>query len=611
METRTSALDSILNEISRLGGAGNMFASLRSSQEPAPEQGLEALGLRRRASTRTRLPAPKNLVTAKVIALPSKVATIRKAIEDMSGQVLSSGPEVIIANVPVDRLSDLGSLKGVTRAEAPRRFYHRMDEARGDISRVDIALDQHPTLRGEGVVVGIIDSGIDWKHQDFLNSDGKTRIETFIHGQTDDDPLVCQCNQYSEDQINAALSGSIVIPQGDPHGHGTHCASIAAGNGFARFDRKFAGVAPMATLMGARLDDLTDANIIESIRRIFAQAGGRPTVINLSLGGHFGPHDGTSAIENVISRETGPGKIVVVAAGNEAEDRIHYQGQLVEDEDLDIEFTIRDEVQAMTVWIPRGDTFSASLVEPDGTVTPLTGAEQHTANGAFLSDLSIDQINGDTNLALLVAANMIGRRWKLRLHAESVISGEVHAWAETWENPNAARDKIFMSESSPNYSLGMPGTEERAIVVGSLTSRTSILPDGISIPGLIKGRLSPFSSHGPTRTGVHRPDIVAPGQWIVAAMAHNSMASEADAFKNRRLDDGDYISFQGTSMATPFVTGVIALMLQQEPQLTPEDIRLRLRATAHRDADTGAVWNPGYGQGKLNVEALLNYGKVF
>lgn len=608
MEVRRSVLDATLHEVVSRAGSETMFAGIPDGKQQLSVFSTDTAVGRRPARLRVRQNAPRKFVSVKIQAQPGQLDTVVSALSDMEVQVRSFGPQVLLADVPIARLAELAALGGVTRIEAPRQFYHRMNEALGPISNANLAMTQHPDLHGEGVIVGIVDSGIDWKHEDFRNESGKTRLELLIHAQEGEEPMTCLCETYSADQINEALATGLGVPHGDPHGHGTHCASIAAGNGSALADKRYSGVAPQATLMGARLDSLSDVNIIDSIRRIFAAAGDRPAVVNLSLGSNIGPHDGTSAIENVIAQETGPGRIIVVAAGNEARDRIHFGGTLVENQDLDIEFTIRDELQAISLWVPRGDEITAvALIDHDDNSFPISGSEQNTTNGAFLGWLNVDPVNGDFNVELRIAANSIGRRWKLRLSAGAVLNGKVHAWAETWIDPGAARAGIFMLQHSPEFTLGMPGTEERAIVVGALTSRESILPDGSSLPGLRQGNLAPFSSHGPTRMGVQRPDVVAPGQWIVAAMAANSSASESDDFEDRRLPGGKYISFQGTSMSTPFVTGVIALMLQREPHLTPEEIRLRLRASAIRDTDTGGVWNSGFGYGKVDVQALLNY----
>lgn len=457
------------------------------------------------------------------------------------------------------------------------------------------------------MVVGIVDSGVDWTHPDFQNGPEDSRLEMFIHARRDQASDQDIFDVFDKHQIDTALAGGAgIVPQGDLNGHGTHCLSIAAGNGSASLNAQYRGVAPGATLMGVRSDSLFDTHTIEGIRRIFDAAGDRPAVVNLSLGGHIGPHDGTSALENVISKESGPGRIVVVAAGNEAQDRIHFRGNLVEGAHLDIEFTIRDFPQWIDVWIPRGDEVDASVIDPDGVEVALNGQLQNTPAGQFIGDPRTDQFNGDTNLFFAVGANQTNRRWTIRLNATRVIQGEVHAWGHTASFDNARN--IFMSQTSPLHSIGMPATEERAISVASFVSRARIRPGGPAAPGLSVGQISPFSSNGPTRTGVQRPVIAGPGQHVVAALASNSTLATHPQFASRRLPGNNYISIEGTSMATPFVTGVIALMLQQEPNLTPEDIQLRLRATGQRDGDTGAVWNSAFGYGKVDVEALLNYG---
>ena len=610
MDIKSSPLDAVLREVMELRGEGDLFSEipegLTSSLAAIPDASRT---LRRPAEALRRRSAPRETVTVKVLARPGHMEAMVVQITDIGVLVRSAGPQVLLADVPVAALETLSALDGVARVEAPRRYYHRMDLARADISGVQVAWDQDSNLRGEGVVVGIVDSGVDWRHPDFRHANGDTRLEMLIHAREGEDTMTCLCDTYTVTQINDALLGNTgTVPHGDPHGHGTHCASIAAGNGLAETDTRYAGVAPEATLMGARLDNLSDVNIIDSIRRIFAAAGDRPAVVNLSLGSHYGAHDGTSAIENVIAKETGPGRIVVVAAGNEAQDRIHFEGQLVENGHLDVDFTIRDELQQFDIWIPRGDRLTdLTLIDPFDNATSFADGIYETPAGAFRADLNIDPVNGDQNIVLVLAAGSLGRRWKLRISAGKVLNGEIHAWAATLRDPNASRDGIFMFQRSSDYTLGMPGTAERAIVVGALTSRESVLPSGVVRPDLTSGAVAPFSSRGPSRIGLQRPDIAAPGQWIVAALASDSLFSASDDFASRRLPGGRYISSQGTSMATPFVTGVIALMLQKEPELTPEDIRLRLRATATRDAQTSAVWNTGFGYGKINVPALLRY----
>lgn len=550
---------------------------------------------------------PGEQVTVKLISKPGLQSNLTNWILQQGGTITSQveGGEVFLVNLPVTSIRNLNRTRHVQRAEAARVLLPRLDEARGDATRLDRALQNHP-LTGNGVVFGIIDSGLDWSHPDFQDENGNTRLELFSHAFVPPDSDVSQFDDFEANAINDALNGGELVPQGDPNGHGTHCTSIAVGNGRGS-GGIFRGVAPDATIMAMRSEPLLDTHTIRGIREFFQRAGDRPAVVSLSLGGHIGAHDGTSAIENVIARESGPGRIVVVAAGNEGGDGIHWQGNLVENDEILIPVRIADpDLQVVDVWIPRGDDVQIQIQPPDGSLSDPDGEVHSSVFGDFLADWREDPVNHDQNLTLFVAGN-INFTWQIRITANRVLHGEVHAWGHTSSPSNA--NSLFPGFTDPSFSIGMPGTEERAIVVGSFVSKRhfdtkqgTLVAQALSV-----GQLSPFSSQGPTRIGKQKPDIAAPGQYITAALAGNSDFTDRPTYIPRHHPTDGYITIQGTSMATPFVAGVIALMLEREPKLTPEEIQQRLRITARRDDDTGRVWDPGFGYGKIDVEALLNY----
>ena len=516
------------------------------------------------------------------------------------------GLAVVLANVPLRALTYLDQQPWIRRVEAGRLMLPRLDEARGPVTGVDTAVQRHQ-LTGKGVLVAVIDTGVDWRHLDFRKEDGSTRVERFIHAH-----VVGQESKFEtfdEIAINTALQGQGEVPDGDPQGHGTHCASIAAGNGAASAGR-FQGVAPEAALMAMRSEPLLDNHTIKGIRDAFELAGDRPAVVSLSLGSHFGPHDGTSALENEIARLSGPGRIIVVAAGNEGSDQIHQSGQLVPGSELTITFRVGDpEFQFVDVWIPRGDEVDVFVETPDRARHMPDGTVRQTVFGRFQTDFIEDPVNLDQHLFVFVEGGRVNHKWRVLVRPITVRHGEVHAWAGTASASTSA--VLFPETTSPHYSVGVPGTEERAIVVGSFVSRARFLTvEGEFVgDGLRVGELSPFSSHGPARYGAQKPDIVAPGQYVTAALAQGSEMETDPRFRPRRspTQPGPYITIQGTSMATPFTAGLIALLLQREPNLTPEEIQQRFRVTARRDQDTGRVWSTGFGYGKLDAEALLDY----
>jgi len=576
-------------------------ASPDATLVPVP---LEALAARRRAAAPPPPPPPR--IGLKLITQAGRERDAANWIRAAGGAVLSEGEHVLLAELPPDALPRLQSCPGIRRAEAPRQLLPRLDEARGPVTGCDAAVAVHH-LTGAGVVLGVVDTGLDWRHADFRNADGSTRLELFAHALQPPGQQVSVFHEFPAKVINDALAGQGQVPQGDPHGHGTHCASIAGGNGRA-IGGALHGVALEATLVGMRSEPLLDTHTIWGIRRIFELAGDRPAVVSLSLGGHLGPHDGTSAIENVIARESGPGRIVVVAAGNEGGDGIHWHGQLAAGQDLVIPIRIGDpNLQFVDVWIPRGDQVDVLVETPDGVQHAPDGNLVTTVFGLFEAHWQEDPINRDQNLTLFVAQGGVNHTWHIRIHANAVVHGAVHAWGGTASPSTSAH--LFPGTTDDGYSLGMPASEERCLAVGSFVSRTQFPVTGgvLTANGLVVGQLSSFSSHGPTRYGAFKPDIAAPGQFLTAALAAGSELAMNPLYTPRHHPSGQYITIQGTSMATPFVAGVVALLLQREPRLTPEEVQQRLRITARRDGQTGPVWAAGFGFGKLDVQALLDY----
>lgn len=550
--------------------------------------------------------------TVKLLVEPGRVDQARSWANEHGGELVdrpelpdhAGRPAVVLATVPLSALASVDEHEWIRRVEAPRLLLPRLDEARAEATGVDAAVAR-TGLSGEGVLVAVIDTGVDWRHADFRHEDGTTRLERFIHAHPVDNGDESVFDVFDAAALNAALDGDGMVPAGDPQGHGTHCASIAAGNGRGS-GGQVRGLATGAAIMAMRSEPLLDTHSIEGIHQAFDLAGDRPAVVSMSLGGHFGPHDGTTALENEIARVSGPGRIVVIAAGNEGGDQIHVMGQLVEGDDLVIPVRVSDsDLQFVDVWIPRGDEVDLWVQTPDGARHEPDGSAHQTVFGAFRADFVEDQINHDQNLTLLIGGGRVNHQWSIRIRPTTVLHGEVHAWGGTAKPSTSAF--LFPGADSPMYSVGMPGTEERAIVVASVVSRNrAATVDGeLFTEDLAVGGLSPFSSHGPTRLGIQKPDVAAPGQYVTAALSEGSEMATDARYRPRHSPTPGYITIQGTSMATPFVAGTIALLLEREPTLTPEDVQQRLRITSRRDRQTGPVWSPGFGWGKLDAEALL------
>ncbi|MFC1543866.1 S8 family serine peptidase, partial [Gemmatimonadota bacterium] len=256
------------------------------------------------------------------------------AVTAVGGAVGSQAGNIVTARVPLSQLSELASLGGVDRIQAATLQYVTMDSVLIETG-ADVVQSSYG-YTGTGVTVGVLDTGIDYTHADFIHSTGTSRVLS-LWDQTVNDPTRYPTGfSYGtewlktdiDDEIDGTPAG--VITQYDYNGHGTHVAGIAAGNGLAT--GSYTGMAPDANLVIVKGGDagFYDTDVVNGVNYIFGKAGAlaQPCVVNLSLGGHSGPHDGTSLYEQALDGLVGPGQIIVAAAGNEGSDHIHHRTSL-------------------------------------------------------------------------------------------------------------------------------------------------------------------------------------------------------------------------------------------------------------------------------------------
>ncbi|KPQ01082.1 MAG: extracellular subtilisin-like serine protease [Bacteroidetes bacterium HLUCCA01] len=526
-------------------------------------------------------------------------------------QITGTYGDIIAARVPADHLSQLATMPAVQRVEAMNRLRPGNNEANEDtgvnqLHAVESA--EFPNgYKGEGVIIGVIDTGIDIRHNDFRDENG-TRI-IYLRETNDEGTTV-----WSADDID---NNPESVTQVDTDGHGTHVTGTAASS-----NPEFLGVAPMAEIIAVKTD-FSDGDIVAGVEFVFNKADslGMPAVANLSLGGHYGPHDGTSLSDLALSSLTGPGKVIVAAAGNEGSDMLHTTHDAQGNAPDSGSYTLLDYWEGYSViaayfddpadvnlgihvYYNGQDFYSESWGAGDGF---------NSEDIAITDDFSV-AVSGETATTEGIHEILIQAEYEvteesgidqdsLEVYLYAYGSGRFNAWVLQGDWFSEYEDaNLNIIGGNTDLTVGQPATSRSVIAVGSHVTRaswTSASGDNWGGDASV-GDISGFSSIGPSRDGRILPHITAPGQFIGSAMSQDIPAEDID--DRFTLDGGLHMIQQGTSMATPHVAGIVALMLQANPLLSSLEARDILQTTARNDEFTGAVLpNNIWGAGKVDA----------
>lgn len=572
----------------------------------------------------------------------------------------TKGYKIATGTIPIDRLDDLAAIDHVVEVEGPRRMRQELNFSLPEIRATAVHMGSH-SRKGDGIVIGIIDDGIDWRHGSFVKEDGTSRIlaiwdQTLSARGTETPgpgpvPTPPQRDSrgvvYLQGQISDALKGRATIrTKTERAEHGTHVAGIAAGNGrpatWCHTGSTYVGVAPNADLIVVRLKGSLEIGenkrLVQALDFIFGfqDAIDRPKVINISLGDNLGSHDGTSTVERAIDAyvETGDflhiPHIVVKSAGNEGDAKHHVHDTVPGNNFIDIEFTVPKGITSdvlLDLWYARAGTINLTITAPGGVTSPVvshgTDLPLNAAAPPFIanptaaanrqSQVTVDgtingQHNRDNNFRITLHGPGQGaipdESWRLTLTNPNAASVDFHCWIERdtdthYFPPISPADGRVRATS--DSTLSIPGTAAQVIAVANHESRTSRCNCWPSTG------IASSSSRGPVAKGAatnQKPEIAAPGLEITSAKA------DAANFRGRCCDCCPdfccclYQDLTGTSMAAPHVTGAIALLLEENPRLTRADIVRHLQTTA-RDRPAGG-WDTTWGGGKLNIQAAID-----
>jgi minor extracellular serine protease Vpr len=459
-----------------------------------------------------------------------------------------------ILTIEVEQIPQLYTFPEVEFLELPKTLTFELfrNIANACITRVH---GQRFGLRGQGTIIGIIDSGIDFTHPDFINDDGTTRI-LYLWDQLADPALgsppqgFTRGVEYNSAQINEALQSPNpfdIVPFFDYNGHGTAVAGVAAGNGRASSGVQI-GAAPEASLIVVKLGRTGNeafartTEIMRALKYIVDKARelNMPVSINISYGTNNGPHDGNTLFEAYIDSVAQEWKTSIsVATGNEGAAAHHFTGFVVQGRQTYMEFFTFGDVYKLyvAIWKNFVDTFVWRIISPVGTesgeIRPTARLYLATMDGVNITVFFNQPTIYTESQEIYILFEGVNRPlpqglWRIEVTGENVVDGRFDAWL-----PNVEDVSFSTAFATPNtdITLTLPSTASQVIAVGGYDARS--------------GTVASFSGRGYTRNNIVKPDLVAPAVDVITT-----------------IPGGGYDRFSGTSIASPFVAGAVALMME-------------------------------------------------
>ena len=588
------------------------------------------------------------------LVLRGDVPKITQAVAQNGGSITLETGQMVAIRIPAAQVENILRNPAVSFVEFSTSKGQPLNDLMLENNNVIPIHEGVSTLgasyKGEDVVMGIIDSGIELDHPDFQDENGNTRVK-FLWDQTQsgDPNRIPEEYGYGQEWTFEDIDAGI-CPHEDQqnyYGHGSTVTGTAAGNGNAT--GQFTGVAPESDLIIVSSDfnrENWKLSVAESVEYIFNKADllGKPCVVNISLGDYYGSHDGRDAaaqfIDSLITAQ--PGRAVVSACGNSGSLPPYHLSYDVSPNDT--LFTLFDYHSSTVLgygavffelWADTADFNNVQYAIGADKTSP---TYEHQALGTFRNiEENLDTILVDTleynGLELGIVRTWAGLRggeyllqvevtqpfssqYKFRL--STVGEGTFDVWStHTFStsnmviNPNSisgfnqfnryrAPDNLKSIVSSWNCS-------SEVISVGNYQNRvsyTDVNGNTATVPGTV-GEISVNSSRGPTRDNRTKPDLAATGDITLSAGKLSQLEWLINNEPFKVAEGGWHYRNGGTSMASPVVAGTAALYFSRCPNASNEQLREHIIGTAYQDSFTGATPSNEWGNGKLDAYSAL------
>ncbi len=508
--------------------------------------------------------------------------------------IISVNEKWSIVSVPVKIIP--GSTFGILNYSAFPMLYGLADLGAVNASGI-AAVREQPVLGlyGSQTNVAIIDTGINWRHEAFINSDNTTRIKILWDQESN--------TVYTKEDINAALAGENINIPGDDIGHGTFMAGIAGGN----INRKegFSGAAPLSGIIVVRLKQAkkylkdfysikegavayseTDLMLAVKFVTEYAEQNSLPVSICVGIGSALGSHAGTSPLCDLLADEAEKtGRCITIASGNEGVERLHFKGHISDEavpERVEINIGNTERGFNCELWSNAPEVYTIEIISPTGQIINRVPARTGTTtrlnfifeNTTIYIYYRQNEARSGKNLVVIRFKNPAAGIWTLNIYGRNIVSGEYDIWMM---NREFLTEDTYFLRPSPETTITEPGNTMQCITVSAYDS--------------VSKNLYLNNGRGYASTGAVKPDFCAPGVNLIAPSAFGT-----DSYEVR----------SGTSVAAAFYTGMAALIQEfglvrnNIPYLRTSDIKNITIAGCTRQ-DGIKYPSPLWGYGIVNI----------